>query len=400
MKDTIATPGVPALKADIRVGPFSEARRATARYLVEIEHRQFAVSERLYHVVQALLERPASYDELRASVERRWGVRAGEAAVRTAVERLPRDLFEGEPLPAQRFPFVVRRRVLPATAAAALSSRLTWLYARPVVAFATAAFAVVIALLGQRAFAYPHFSLTMQSGLVLYALLLGSLFFHELGHAAAVRRYDCEHGEIGVALYLIYPAFYTDVTKAWRLPKNARAVVDAGGIYFQSMFATAAGAVALVTHDAALQFFVVATVFSMLYTLNPFFKMDGYWLLSDLGGLTNLHASMADAYVTLARRWLGRAPDARSHAAAHTAILAGYGALAIAYFAFIAYYVGLYAVASAAGLPQRFGSALAGHAWGELAGVVLVPSIVWGAVAAIAVRTVWWSRPFVKRLLA
>src|SRR5579863_2357629 len=160
--------GVPALKQGIRLGPFSEARRASARYLVEIEHRQFAVSERLYQVVQALLEHPSTYAELGEMLQRRWGWSVPETTVRTAVARLPRDLFEGEPLPPQRFPFVVRKRVLSANAAALLSSRFTWLYARPAVALALAAFALVVTLLGQRAFAYPHFTPTLQSSLLLY----------------------------------------------------------------------------------------------------------------------------------------------------------------------------------------------------------------------------------------
>jgi len=36
------------------------------------------------------------------------------------------------------------------------------------------------------------------------------------------------------------------------------------------------------------------TLFSMFYTLNPVFKMDGYWLLSDLSGLPNLHRRMGE----------------------------------------------------------------------------------------------------------
>ena len=56
-------------------------------------------------------------------------------------------------------------------------------------------------------------------------------------------------GNIGFALYFIYPAFYTDVTKVWRLPRLKRAVVDLGGIYFQAILFVVLTFYVLVTHD-------------------------------------------------------------------------------------------------------------------------------------------------------
>ena len=50
----------------------------------------------------------------------------------------------------------------------------------------------------------------------------------------------------------------------------------------------------------------------MIQNLNPVFKLDGYWLFSDLSGLTNLHDRMADGIGRFGRRLLGCATDGGS----------------------------------------------------------------------------------------
>ena len=44
-------------------------------------------------------------------------------------------------------------------------------------------------------------------------ILLGATVVHELGHAAACRYGDATPGGMGMGLYLVWPAFYTDVTE-------------------------------------------------------------------------------------------------------------------------------------------------------------------------------------------
>src|SRR5205814_2104414 len=77
--------------------------------------------------------------------------------------------------------------------------------------------------------------LAATSGGLLFAYLLALLtvVFHEFGHASACRRFRGEHGEIGFCLYLIFPALYVNLSRAWRLPGRERAVIDVGGMYFQ-----------------------------------------------------------------------------------------------------------------------------------------------------------------------
>jgi len=125
-----------------------------------------------------------------------------------------------------------------------------------------------------------------------YAILLVGnylgLVLHELGHASACNFCRVRHGPIGFGIYLIFPAFYTDVTAAWRLPRFQRILVDAGGIYMNLLAATVLLLAYDITHRPV--FIVLAGLYDVVVwvSLWPFVRMDGYWLISDLLGIPNL----------------------------------------------------------------------------------------------------------------
>jgi len=124
---------------------------------------------------------------------------------------------------------------------------------------------------------------------ILVGILYGSVLWHELGHAAACERFGAEHGPIGVGLFLVYPVMYCNVTDTWKLSRTQRITVDIAGIYFHCLFASVFCILAL-RHPSPLLFWVVASVWGMImFNLNPFFKFDGYWVLSDLLGISSLH---------------------------------------------------------------------------------------------------------------
>ena len=66
--------------------------------------------------------------------------------------------------------------------------------------------------------------------------------FHEIGHASACRFGGARPGVMGVGVYLVWPAFYCDVTEAYRLDRRGRLRTDLGGVYFNGIFALMAGA--------------------------------------------------------------------------------------------------------------------------------------------------------------
>ena len=71
--------------------------------------------------------------------------------------------------------------------------------------------------------------------LLVVAVTILSAGFHEFGHAAAARRGGATPGVMGAGLYLVWPAFYTDVTDSYRLGRGGRLRTDLGGLYFNAI---------------------------------------------------------------------------------------------------------------------------------------------------------------------
>lgn len=122
----------------------------------------------------------------------------------------------------------------------------------------------------------------------LYLFLALSSLIHEFGHAAACRYYGMPHGNIGLGLYLNLPVFYTDVTHVWKLSCRQRCVVNFGGVYFQMLLLIPMLIIAIVKGWGVLDYMLLLMNFNFALTLNPFFKFDGYWMMTDLLGIPNL----------------------------------------------------------------------------------------------------------------
>lgn len=119
-------------------------------------------------------------------------------------------------------------------------------------------------------------------------LFMLSMFLHELGHASACLRYGAEPSQIGFTIYMIWPAFYCDVSSAWQLKRWQRVVVDLGGVYFQLIVAGCYAVAYVITDWEPLRIAVLFIIGSFLFSLNPIFKFDGYWMVADALGVTNL----------------------------------------------------------------------------------------------------------------
>jgi putative peptide zinc metalloprotease protein len=140
--------------------------------------------------------------------------------------------------------------------------------------------------------------------LTVVGLTLLSAGFHEFGHAAACRYGGARPGAMGAGLYLVWPAFYTEVTDSYRLGRWGRLRVDLGGLYFNAVFAVAImGAWSLTGWDALL--LVVATqVLQMVRQLTPLVRFDGYHILADLTGVPDLfHHIKPTLLSVLPHRW-------------------------------------------------------------------------------------------------
>lgn len=128
------------------------------------------------------------------------------------------------------------------------------------------------------------------------ALLMGVLVltvvsagFHEFGHAAAARYGGATPGAMGAGLYLVWPAFYTDVTDSYRLGRAGRVRTDLGGLYFNAIVALVVVGAWWLTSWEALLLVVATQVLQMARQLAPFVRFDGYHVLADLTGVPDLY---------------------------------------------------------------------------------------------------------------
>ncbi len=126
--------------------------------------------------------------------------------------------------------------------------------------------------------------------LMLYGLLIVSVGWHELGHATACRYGGARPGKIGFGIYVVWPAFFTDVTDALRLGKGGRVRTDLGGVYFNAIFALATAGVYFLTGFEPLLILVMIQHLLMFYQFLPFMRLDGYHVVSDLTGIPDLFA--------------------------------------------------------------------------------------------------------------
>ena len=125
--------------------------------------------------------------------------------------------------------------------------------------------------------------------------------FHEIGHASACRHAGGRPGEMGVGVYLVWPAFYCDVTDAYRLNRAGRLRTDLGGVYFNGLFALACGTAYFFTGYEALLFAAFVQHMIILQQLLPLLRFDGYYVLSDLTGVPDILSRVKPIFRSLVR---------------------------------------------------------------------------------------------------
>ena len=127
--------------------------------------------------------------------------------------------------------------------------------------------------------------------LPLLAAVILSAAFHEIGHASACRYGGARPGRMGCGLYLAWPAFYTDVSDAYRLGRRGRLRTDLGGVYFNVVIILICTAVYLANGNLeALLLLVVIEHMEIAHQLLPVIRLDGYYIVADLTGVPDLFA--------------------------------------------------------------------------------------------------------------
>ncbi|MFP5255251.1 MAG: hypothetical protein ACLGI8_05305 [Acidimicrobiia bacterium] len=246
---------------------------------------------------------PAAVAQLIEAKLRPLGLLRGEDGTEPAVER-------SHPLLALRWRYVISD---PARTER-LARPFTRLFDRPAIATLLVAFVVSTGwLLFVEGLGGATRDALYRPGLLLAVIGLTAVSagFHELGHAAAALRGGARPGAMGAGLYLIWPAFYTDVSDSYRLPRADRLRVDLGGLYFNAVFSVAVVAVALATGAEALLVVVPLQLLQMLRQLVPLVRFDGYHVLADLTGVPDLFARIRPTLLSLVP-WRPAEPEAQA----------------------------------------------------------------------------------------
>ncbi|MBN1309040.1 MAG: hypothetical protein JXA18_14040 [Chitinispirillaceae bacterium] len=118
---------------------------------------------------------------------------------------------------------------------------------------------------------------------------------HEFGHAFAVRRFGGEVHTMGVMFLIFSPLPYMDATAAWAFRnKWQRVFVGAAGMIFELFVASCAIMIWANTGDGVIHSLMynmifVASVSTVVFNINPLLRYDGYYILSDILNIPNLH---------------------------------------------------------------------------------------------------------------
>jgi len=327
-----------------RVDPLDVAGAEERWVVTTHDGRSLMVSGKVRTILETM-HPPATTMEVAARAGRRLGIPVTAEDIGQVVERLllPHGLVRsaGSPAgegrsrrPRRRGPLLLALPLFPPRVLRPVTRCLQWLLSPRLMAVAGVAAALVVAafflvLRGRT----PDLSrLDTLDYCAVYALAVGSVLFHELGHAAACDRFNCPHGGVGFDLYLLFPVFWADVTESWRLPRGQRLVIDVAGMYFQALFIAALVIAYLFEPEPVFYLGVVGATACLMYNFHPVLKFDGYWVLCDLLGLPNLHQQAWRYLGALLRR-------RRVDLGLGTARLWVFRVYAVASAAFIAYFV-------------------------------------------------------------
>ena len=283
------------------LGEFKNSGVTDPPSLVRRADGQVIQLSRLVYLVAALLDGTSGPDVIAAKATAELGrtLSAEQVGYLITAKLAPLGLVAGTGAPAAPptanplLALRARATLLPAAAADAAGSFLRPLFSWPVIVAVTGGVAAldywILSVHGLAA-ALRQLLNDPVDLLLVVGLSIASALFHECGHAAGCRRGGARPGRIGVGIYLVWPAFFTNVTDAYRLSRAGRLRTDLGGVYFNLIFMLGLAGVYAVTSAKILLLVIAVTHLEMLEQLLPFVRFDGYFILSDLVGVPDLFA--------------------------------------------------------------------------------------------------------------
>lgn len=133
---------------------------------------------------------------------------------------------------------------------------------------------------------------TLPEGIIVAVFALLAVIAHEAGHFIPTWKFTGQKPRAGFKMNFVFPSVYVDTHEAWRLPRNKRLVINTGGMFSDLAVNTIAILAVFVYRPAEYYVtpFLLTQYMRWAILLNPVFKGDGYWILSDTLGLVNMEA--------------------------------------------------------------------------------------------------------------
>lgn len=164
------------------------------------------------------------------------------------------------------------------------------------VTLGTALLVAVGALLGDRTQLAASMTTLgwFQNWALVLPLLVMATVVHELGHATACRRFGGDVREAGLMIYLFQPMAFANISTSWMFPSaRQRIAVSLAGVYLEAYLLCISVFVWWLTPPYELPnqiafVALMAIAVRILANLYPLLRLDGYWVLCDLLGVTNL----------------------------------------------------------------------------------------------------------------
>jgi putative peptide zinc metalloprotease protein len=139
---------------------------------------------------------------------------------------------------------------------------------------------------------------------VFYVLALGTMCIHEIAHGHACKHYGGRVPSMGFMLIYLTPAFYTDTGEGFvRGTRPQRLVIAMAGAWVELIICAIATPIWWGTppdtavHNAAYLLMLMTGIASLLINWNPLMKLDGYYMLCEIIGISDLKET-STAYVS------------------------------------------------------------------------------------------------------
>ena len=296
----VAADDRPALADGVHLlGEYAGTGYVEPQYLAARGTSQVQLSK-LLHLVAEECDGNRSFDEIASRVSQAFGKTVSADNVRTLVDDKLRplgilaaadgsspDIPEADPLLALK----LKRQVLHPDTVNRLASVVRPVFWPPVVALALLA---LFAVDGWLFFVHglgQGLRATVQQPavfLLVAAVVVVAAGLHEFGHAAACKYGGARPGGMGAGIYLVWPAFYTDVTNAYELDRRGRLRTDLGGVYVNGLCVLALFGLHAATGFEPLVLLMFLLQVQVLQQMLPFLRLDGYYVVSDLVGVPDL----------------------------------------------------------------------------------------------------------------